>query len=99
MVKNNKLYSLALLTVLWQLLAMALKSNTVPTPIEVLVSMYEHSFEDELFYHLGITLYRVFISFVIAMTIGVFFGILMGRYKNIDNNLDFLLVFGLNLPE
>ncbi|MDC0932812.1 ABC transporter permease [Arcobacteraceae bacterium] len=98
MVKDNKLYTLILLIVLWQIIATILKLNTLPTPIEVLISMYEHSFDGELFYHLGITLYRVFIAFVIAMIIGVFFGILMGRYKSIDKNLDFLLIFGLNLP-
>jgi NitT/TauT family transport system permease protein len=98
MVKINKLYGIILFLLFWQVIAIMLDINTLPTPIEVLFSMYQHSFEEELFYHLGITLYRVFISFFIAMIIGVLFGILMGRFKNIDKNLDSLLILGLNLP-
>lgn len=98
MVRVNKLHGLLIFMIFWQAMALILDTNKLPTPVDVLLSMYYHSFEDELFFHLGITLYRVFISFLIAMIIGIFFGILMGRYKEIDDNLDSLLIFGLNLP-
>jgi ABC-type nitrate/sulfonate/bicarbonate transport system permease component len=49
-------------------------------------------------YHLGITLSRVFVSFVIALVIGVAFGILMGSRLQWDRWLDGLLILGLNIP-
>lgn len=94
----NKYYSLFVLFIAWQIIAMLLKIDTLPTPLVVLDSMYIHIFEDELLYHLGITLYRVFLAFTIAMIIGIFFGILMGRYKKVDDSLDSILIMGLNLP-
>lgn len=98
MVKMNKYNSLFFLAIAWQIIAMYLKLDTLPTPLVVLESMYFHIVEDELLYHLGITLYRVFLAFSIAMIIGIFFGILMGRYQKIDDSLDSLLILGLNLP-
>ena len=95
---KSRLFSLIILCILWQFLSVLINSDTLPSPVNVLISLYFHSFEDELFYHLGITLYRVFIAFFIAMFLGLVFGILMGRYKEIDNKLDSLLILGLNLP-
>ena len=94
----NKYNSLFYLAIAWQIVAMYLQLDTLPTPIVVVESMYFHIVEDELLYHLGITLYRVFLAFSIAMIIGIFFGILMGRYQKIDDSLDSLLILGLNLP-
>ena len=94
----NKYNSLFYLAIAWQIIAMYLQLDTLPTPIVVVESMYFHIVEDELLYHLGITLYRVFLAFSIAMIIGIFFGILMGRYQKIDDSLDSLLILGLNLP-
>ena len=98
MVKINKYYSLVILAIVWQIIAMIIKLDTLPTPLVVLESMYFHIVEDELLYHLVITLYRVFLAFSIAMIIGVFFGIMMGRYKKVDDSLDSILILGLNLP-
>jgi len=98
MVKIKKLIGLFVFILFWQLLALFLKLDTLPTPVVVAQSIVYHSFEGELFLHLSITFYRVFLAFVIAMIIGLFFGILMGRYKKVDDSLDFLLVLGLNLP-
>ena len=75
-----------------------INSPEFPTPVNVLISLYYHTFEDELLFHLGVTLYRVFIAFVFAMGIGIFFGILMGTYEKVDKNLDSLLTLGLNMP-
>ncbi len=75
-----------------------INSELFPSPVTVLKSLYFHGFEDELFYHLSITLYRVFIAFFIAMFFGIFFGILMGANKSIDDKLDSLLILGLNIP-
>lgn len=98
MVKTKKVHGIIIFLIVWQALSLVLNQDSLPTPIEVLKSMYYHSFEDELFYHLGITLYRVLIAFILSMIMGIFFGILMGTYKSIDRNLDSLLILGLNIP-
>lgn len=98
MVVSNKIHSFIILIIIWQAFSVLVNSDTLPTPLEVMYSIHYHVFEDELLYHLGITLYRVVITFAVAMCIGVIFGILMGNYKKIDSNLDFFLIIGLNMP-
>jgi len=101
MVRNEysvRVLSISTFIIIWQAAAVMLNSAVFPTPVEVIKSLYIHSSNGELFYHLIITLKRVFIAFIIAMSIGVFFGILMGKYRRVDSFFDPLLVFGLNLP-
>ncbi len=84
--------------VVWQLGAVILSSDLLPSPLSVLASMWEHLQSGELLHHLGITLIRVAISFVIAMIIGVAFGMLMGSREVWDRTLDSLIILGLNVP-
>lgn len=84
--------------ILWQGLAIAINSSVFPTVIDILSNMFHHLVNGELLHHLYITLYRVFIAFVICMIIGITFGILMGVYSKVNDMLDFLLIVGLNLP-
>ncbi len=93
-----RILSIATFIIVWQAASIMLNSSVFPTPVDVIKSLYIHSSSGELFHHLLITLQRVFIAFIIAMSIGVFFGILMGKYKKVDSFFDPLLVFGLNLP-
>lgn len=51
-----------------------------------------------LFFHVGITLLRVVVSFSLAMIFGTLFGILMGRNATINRLGDPWLVVLLNLP-
>ena len=90
--------SLLGLLVAWQLVAVILSSDLLPSPLAVLASMWEHLQSGELLHHLGITLVRVAISFVIAMIIGVAIGMLMGSREIWDKALDSLIILGLNVP-
>ncbi len=83
---------------LWELVAWLLDDPLVPGPDVVLMSLWQHATQGDLFYHLAITLWRVAVSFVIAMLIGTAVGILMGRYRRLDAALDGVLVLGLNIP-
>ena len=83
---------------LWQLLAQLLESRSLPAPTAVLTSLWQQLVAGELLYHLGITLWRVWVAFVISMLIGTCIGILMGRYRLVNSALDGLLVLGLNIP-
>lgn len=95
---SSKLLSLFTLCLIWQALSVILNNELLPSVVDVIKSLYYHSTQGELLYHLAVTLLRVFVAFFIAMLIGVFFGILMGRYEKIDDKLDSLLILGLNLP-
>ncbi|MCF6191312.1 MAG: ABC transporter permease [Cocleimonas sp.] len=90
--------SLLVFVILWQLLAMIISSELLPSPIQVAVSMWEHLQSGELLMHLGITLRRVAISFVIAMIIGVALGMLMGSRNVWDRFLDSIIILALNIP-
>ncbi|MCX8517653.1 MAG: hypothetical protein ORN29_06270, partial [Rhodoferax sp.] len=72
----SRLWPLLLLALIWQLLAMQLHSRALPTPLAVLAVLGEAVTAGDLPFHLGKTLLRVGISFVLAMLLGVALGIL-----------------------
>lgn len=82
----------------WQVVAMLLQSPVLPPPTQVVKTLWYHIQQGELLFHLGVTLGRVAVSFVIAMALGTAIGILMGRTARLDAALDGLLVLGLNIP-
>lgn len=90
--------SLLAFFVLWQAVAMVADTSLLPTPVAVLQQLWRYCLSGELPFHLGITLLRVLVSFVLAMLIGTAVGIAMGRYRRADLGLDGLLVLGLNIP-
>lgn len=98
MLSQTRITSIFAIFIFWQILAVLISSDTFPSCIDVFKSLYFHLLEGELLFHLFITLGRVLIAFIIAMSIGVFFGILMGNYKKLDSLLDTLLIIGLNIP-
>ena len=91
--------SLVALVALWQLAAMlAGNPRLMPSPAVVLAKMAADTATGELPYNLAVTLLRVGASFLIAMTLGVAIGILMGRVRLADEIRQRWLVFFLNLP-
>jgi len=93
-----RVFSLVIFLLLWQIAAGFADAEILPTPYQVLLSLLRHLLDGELLFHVGVTLTRVVISFVLAMSIGVALGIVMGRYKKWDAALDGILVLALNLP-
>ena len=93
------LTSLLLLLAAWQLaFLLANDPRLMPGPLRVLSVLVQELLHGELLFHLGATLARVGASFLVAMSIGVAFGILMGRYRRVDQLFGAWLVFFLNLP-
>jgi NitT/TauT family transport system permease protein len=91
--------SLLALLALWQVAAIAAgNSRLMPPPAAVLAKLAADSATGELPFNLAITLVRVTASFVIAMSLGVALGILMGRVRLADELGQPWLVFFLNLP-
>ena len=86
------------LVLLWHLLATLAHSRSLPTPLAVADALWQALQSGELLFHLGKTLMRVGLSFLLAMLAGVALGILMGRSRRWDRLLDSVLILGLNIP-
>lgn len=94
----SRVWPLLVLAVVWQIAAMQLQQRALPTPWAVLLALWKESVSGDLLAHLGVTLMRVGLSFVLAMVLGVALGILMGRSRRTDQWLDSFLILGLNVP-
>ncbi len=92
------LLSISLFLALWYALASYLNAPTLPTPLVVVNVLIDEIKTGQLPHHLGKTLYRLFISFSIAMLLGCAIGILLGRHKPLDYFFDNWLVIFLNIP-
>lgn len=93
-----RLVSLLAFLALWQLVAWLLNSNSLPEPAVVFARVVDETRSLVLPFHLGITLSRVAVSFMLALAIGTAIGIAMGRWRQLDLLLDGWLVLGLNIP-
>ncbi len=83
---------------IWQLSSLYLEIDLLPGPKEVYSKIISESEDYEIYYHTAVTLKRVFLSFLIAMFIGTFIGIYMGRNQKLNTFLDDWLILGLNVP-
>ncbi len=83
---------------IWYLASIFVDVELLPGPNEVSKKIIDEAISSELFFHTLITLKRVSISFIIAMLIGTFFGLYMGRNERANTILDDWLVLGLNVP-
>ena len=93
------LLSLLALAAIWQLASLVIAQPRIMPPLTKVVGMMVHEAVDgELWFHLGMTLWRVICAFVIAMSIGIALGILLGRLPLADAIGQPWLVFFLNLP-
>ena len=90
--------SLAALILIWELAALYLQSRLFPGPADVLRAMLEELSTGALTHHVGATLARVVVSFVLAMLVGSMIGLALGRSATADRFFDSWLIFFLNLP-
>ena len=93
----GRIASVRLFFLIWEISSRLLEVDLLPGPESVCVKIIEELNNEELIFHTSITLKRVFISFCIAMLIGSFFGIYMGRKERLNTFLDDWLVLGLNV--
>lgn len=93
-----RLLSLAVLLVLWQGLSAYADTRTLPAPSAVFAFILREAQSGSLFFNVGVTLARVAVSFVIAMSLGVLLGIVLGRSRLADRLLDTPLLVVLNTP-
>ncbi|TEB06906.1 putative aliphatic sulfonates transport permease protein SsuC [Pelotomaculum schinkii] len=90
--------SIIILLFVWWLLALALKSPAVPPPLGALKSFLT-SLRGELLIHLGISLYRVLVSLILAAAIGVPLGIFLGKNPEIDARIAPMIYLTYPVPK
>lgn len=78
--------------------AISADPQILPAPWSLVGPLLRELGSGELLYHLGRTLTRVIWAFVLAMSIGIALGLVMGRFPKVDLWLDPWLVVFLNLP-
>lgn len=93
-----RLLSLVVLLALWQAVSVYADVRTLPAPSAVLAFILREAQSGSLFFNVGVTLARVAVSFVIAMSLGVLLGIALGRSRLADRLLDTPLLVVLNTP-
>lgn len=94
----NSTLSLGLLLLIWYVVAVLADTAVLPTPSLVFSTLIEAIRSGELPHHLGITLYRLAISFILAMLLGTAIGIVLGRHQKTNNFFDSWLIILLNVP-
>lgn len=72
--------------------------RTMPGPAAVAIKLWGIAASGELWFHAGMTLFRVLASFALAMAAGVALGLWMGRSRVADHWLNPGLVIALNIP-
>jgi NitT/TauT family transport system permease protein len=90
--------SILLLMGFWELGASVADSPVLPSPQHVASVLVASIRSGELPYHLGATLVRLILSFVISMAAGTLIGIALGRHPNLDRIIDAWLVVLLSVP-
>lgn len=90
--------SMLALVGLWQIAANATASAALPGPSAVLTVLAGEVLSGNLFHHLGATLSRLAVSFVLAMSLGSALGVLLGRHPRLDRFFDVWVMLFLNVP-
>jgi ABC-type nitrate/sulfonate/bicarbonate transport system permease component len=87
-----------LFLIIWQILAVVLAQPDFPSFTQTLSALYYHSVQGDLIVNVAITVWRVVISFVLAMLLGSIFGIAMGARAWFNQLSDSFLIILLNVP-
>ncbi len=90
--------SIASLIALWWLGSLLAGPDSLPPPARVVGIIMDEAVNGDLFFHTGVTLWRVVASFTISMIAGITIGFLMGGFRKINEIFDPWLLFFLNLP-
>lgn len=91
-------YGVIILLLFWWLLALWLDSPAVPPPGEAMKSLGE-SLQGDLLNHLGVSLYRVLVSLILATVLAVPMGIFLGKNPKVDQQAAPLIYLTYPIPK
>ncbi|MEH6719039.1 MAG: ABC transporter permease [Aurantimonas endophytica] len=90
--------SLAVLLAVWWVAASLADSRVLPSPAAVAEAFWRDARTGELFFHLGMTLFRVAAAFLLAMVFGSIIGVALGMSRQANRFFDPWLILFLNIP-
>ena len=93
-----RVFSAVAFLAVWQVGAELADTRMLPNPWQVIRAIVDHISNGEFLYHGGVTLFRVGVSFFVAMAFGTALGMVMGSNRRWDAALDGVLVLALNIP-
>lgn len=82
----------------WASLSEVVSAQLLPTPTKVLHTLWELTINGTLGYHIGVSLQRALIGFVIGGGIGFLLGVLSGRYLGFYRLFDTSIQMLRNIP-
>ncbi|QQK74443.1 ABC transporter permease [Salicibibacter cibarius] len=96
----NNYYSVFLLLVVWEIVAMSgiFPERLFPSMTLIIQNIFELASSGVLWGDLGATLYRLFIGFALAAVIGVFLGIYMSKHPFFDGLMQPIFSIGYPIP-
>ncbi len=95
---KNFILGFIMFTVLWYAGYLALDSRAFPNPIEVFKTM-PSLLQDEIGLHILASMKRLGTAMAISLVIGVFIGLLMGKYEKVNKFLYPLVYFTYPIPK
>jgi len=96
--------SIFVLLILWHFVAIAMSdAEILPTPIAIAHAMVGILVEPgpegkSAFFHMGVTLGRTFVTFGVAMVLGIAIGLAMGLKKVVEHSVMALIPLALTMP-
>lgn len=93
-----KIYSIAVLIVVWVVLSFFFSEHILPGPIPVFAAAADNLRSGEGFYHLYKTVSRVLLGLVLAMFLGSGFGLVMGLSVKGEKFFETWVMVGLTIP-
>lgn len=82
----------------WLILSWVMGPKVVPGPVETVQFLAKEHNDGRLWYHIGMTMWRVLVAFIITMLLGTIIGVLSGASKTLDKLLEAWTVTGLAVP-
>ena len=90
--------SMVALLMLWQLASFAFSERYVPAPLPTFSALWQLAQSGELVKHFEVTMFRMLVSFAIAMLVGMAIGTVMGLHRRAEQALDLVVMVGLTIP-
>jgi sulfonate transport system permease protein len=88
------------IVIFWQISSINgwIAANIMPSPLKIVSTIVDLFREGELLEHIGITLYRVSMGFLLGTALALLFGVLNGYFRTIRYLLDPLIQALRNIP-
>ena len=94
-------YSVFLALVAYELLSRSglVSPRLIPSLVVIGEQLWRYTLNGDLPYHAGVSLYRAFAGFVLAIVVGVAFGVAMARSRWFDALFEPIFSFGYPIPK